>query len=432
MAKQKRGEIIQNNLKTKVVYKFVDTRLGIDHKCREVYKDEAKEVHFPFNPRNGALRYKSILTITYEGLPNPLPTGFLKSAKTGLGFTRELAPILKYLEKEIPTINHVVVSSSQTTNLANRKTVVFNLKDLERERTYLLTIRNRHKDELKIETNNVLAVLFPAKFKKRQVKHRPGDLFEFIKSHSLRPSELSDDDLSAAAGLLSSLPSSHPFAFAQSALALKTSVDRALIEDLIRKYKKLLALKQEKKGLENKWQVFFSDNLLYFNFGYVQKFDKELIMGDKTLNFPDFTMLNTFGYLDVFEIKTHLTQLLSFDNGRKNFYWTAEAARAISQCENYIDSLVKEEDTVIKNIRDEYHINSVDAVRPLAYIIASTKNGLAGSETNTKYTGKIYKKMWNDFRRLNNSLHNVSFVLYDELLDSFESMLSRLGNEVNA
>jgi len=430
MAKQRRGETIQNNLKSKVVYKFVDTRLGIDHKCREVYKDEAREVHFPFNPRNGALRYKSILTITYEGLPNPLPAGFLKNAKTGLGFARELSPLLYYLEKEIPTINHIVVSKSQKTNFANKKTVVFNLKDLDHERSYLSTIRDRQRDELKIATNNILAELFPASFKKKQVKHRPGDLFEFIKAHSLRPSELSDDDLSAAAGLLSSLPSSHPFAFAQSTLALKTSVDRALIEDLIRKYKKLLVLKQEKKGLENKWQAFFSENLLYFNFGYVQKFDKELIMGDKTLNFPDFTMLNTFGYLDVFEIKTHLTQLLSFDNGRKNFYWTAEAARAISQCENYIDSLVKEEDTVIKNIRDEYHINSVDAVRPLAYIIASTKNGLAGPETNAKYTGKIYKKMWNDFRRLNNSLHNVSFVLYDELLDSFESMLSRLGNEV--
>ena len=138
-------------------------------------------------------------------------------------------------------------------------------------------------------------------------------------------------------------------------------------------------------------------------------------------------MLNTFYYLDFFEIKTHLTQLLSYDKGRNNFYWTTEASKSIAQVENYIDALIKEEDTVIKNIRDEYEL-AVDAVRPYAYIIASSKDNIAGKNTR-KYTGKVGKKLWNDFRRLNNSLKSIDFILYDELLNIFMNLRDRLSPE---
>ena len=199
------------------------------------------------------------------------------------------------------------------------------------------------------------------------------------------------------------------------------------------RYNKLLSLKSDRKnkddkGLEDRWQDFFSDNILFFDFGYVERFEKERISGDKTLNIPDFILLNTFGYLDVFEIKTHLTQLLSYDKGRKNFFWASEAAKAISQAENYIDSLVSQEDTVIKNIRDEYDIHNVDAIRPQVYVIAGTREAIAGEKTG-EYKGKVKKKLWNDFRRLNHSLKNIEFVLYDELLEVFENMLNRLATD---
>lgn len=210
-------------------------------------------------------------------------------------------------------------------------------------------------------------------------------------------------------------------------LNTKQTFDKIFIEDLISKFQNLLSRTTNTKSLEDAWQEFFRDHILYFNFGYVERFEKERIQGDKALNIPDFIMLNTYGYLDVFEIKTHLTQLLSYDTGRNNFYWTAEARKAISQAENYIDSLIKEEDTVIKNIRDEYDIHHVDAVRPVVYIIASSRNVIAGSETNRKYKGKKRKKLWNDFRRSNNSLKNINFVLYDELLDVFMNTLKRLS-----
>jgi len=134
-----------------------------------------------------------------------------------------------------------------------------------------------------------------------------------------------------------------------------------------------------------------------------------------------------FGYLDVFEIKTHLTQLLSYDRGRNNFHWHSEASKAIAQAENYYDSLVREEDTVIKNIRDEYGI-AVDAVRPNLFVIASSAERIAGPGT-PNLQGKQKKKLWNDFRRLNASLRNVRFILYDELLDLLRNLIERLASE---
>jgi hypothetical protein len=395
-------------------------------------KSGAAEVHFPFNPRNGKPRYKNIETITYEGLPSPLPVGFLKKATTGYGFTRELSPILSVLQTALPRIRHVVVSASNNTQILNASTLVFSLASLQDARTRLVTVLDRHKSELRSATTNILSTLLPDQFKSTKAGHRPGELYEFIQTRSFRPSQLSNDDLAAAAALLSSLPSSHSFALSRDARLTKASFDRVLVEDLIRKYRKLLSRTSATRQLEQKWQEFFSENMLFFNFGYVAKFEKELILGDKTLNFPDFTMLTTFGYLDIFEIKTHLTQLLAFDGGRKNFYWASEAAKAISQAENYIDSLVKQEDTVIKNIRDEYQNNSVDAVRPIAYIIASTRDTVAGESTASRYTGKLGKKLWNDFRRLSDSLKNVRFILYDELLAVFETTLSRLSQQVES
>ncbi len=116
-----------------------------------------------------------------------------------------------------------------------------------------------------------------------------------------------------------------------------------------------------------------------------------------------------------------------YDKGRKNFHWTSEATKSISQDGNYIDLITIKEDTIIKNIRDEYDIHNVDAVRPKAFVIASSDSQIAGPETATKYTGKIGKKLRNDFRRLNAALKNIEFVLYDELLAVFKNTLARLG-----
>ena len=429
MLENKLKEILQKELTTKHVYHCINPKLEINIKSKEIFKRSNRINHFPFKPRNGRQKYKCIEKISYEDMPTNLPPGFLKAPKTGYGFTRELSPILFTLQDKFPRLKHIVVSPKRESIIINQTKIVLNLNELEKARIHLGIIQRKYKSEEKNAANNILSGIFPDQFKEEKLSHQPGQLYEYINNKIIRPSKLSEDDLSAISGLLRSLPEDHPFAQKKEILNTKASIDKLLVETLIRQFKTLLKLKTHTKNLEDKWQDYFSEHILYFNFGYIEKFDKELISGDKKINIPDFILLNSFRYLDIFDIKTHLTQLLSFDNGRKNFYWTAEATKAISQAENYVDAIIKEEDTLIKNIRDEYSIHSIDAVRPKAYIIASTRETIAGEETKNKFKGKLQNKLWNDFRRLNNSLINVNFILYDELLENFEIMLKRLGAE---
>lgn len=292
-------------------------------------------------------------------------------------------------------------------------------------RPKIASLLRAQKEEMVTTAKNALADLFPRNFQAVRASYHRGQLARFVESHALKTALLSEEDILSVSSLLSLLPPNHPLVTQRKLLSTKQSFDRIFIEDLTTQFETLFARTADTQQLEDAWQTFFRDNILYFNSGYVERFEKGRLQGDGVLNIPDFILLNSFGYLDVFEIKTHLTQLLTFDKGRQNFYWTGEAARAIAQAENYFDSLVNHEASVIKAIRDEYNIYHVDAVRPFVYIIASSRDALAGEKTN-QYKPKAKKKLWNDFRRLNYSLKNVTFVLYDELLGAFKNMIKRL------
>lgn len=418
-------EIVKKDSSTKTTYHYVDKKSGVDVRSREVFKRSRKVIHYPFNTRNGRTKYKTLEKIIYDNIPDPLPAGFIKAPNRGYGFTRELSPLLYALQDKFPRLTQIVVSKDKP-NSISKKEAVLNLSTLMKARPRIAANLEAHRDQEKVLSTNILADVFPKVFHATRTKYTKGQLNEFVKSHLLKTSLLSEEDIIAIAEMLKIVPKEHAFVKKGQLLATKESFDKILIEGLISKFEKLLARKTDSKVLEKDWQEFFAENILYFNFGYVERFEKERIQGDKSLNVPDFIMLNTFGYLDVIEIKTHLTQLLAYDRGRKNFYWTSEAAKAISQAENYIDSLIKQEDVIIKNIRDEYGINNVDAVRPTVYVIASSKECLAGPNTS-RFIGKEGKKLQNDFRRVNNSLKNIRFVTYDELLSIFKNIFSKLS-----
>jgi hypothetical protein len=425
--KQKEGkEVIIKDLTNKTIYEYVNVD-GVKMLSREVYKNRPVEIHFPFRARDGKQKYKTIKAITYEKLPKTLPAGFLKAPRTGYGFSKELAPILYEVQKQFPKVDHVVVTSIKKSEFKNGKVITFSLSDLQTARPQIGSLLERQKNEVQSVAQNVLAKLFSTHFKSQKKEIKKGELNLFLSQNKIKATALSQADIESLAQILSDLPASHSFVKTRKILATKESIDKVYFEDIIEKFEKLLSASVDSKRLEDKWQQFFSANILYFNFGYVERFEKTKIQGDKKLNIPDFILQNTYSYLDIFEMKTHLTQLLSFDTGRKNFYWTGEASKAISQAENYVDSVTKEEDRIIKNIRDEYDIHNIDAVRPNVYIIASSRNAIAGKSTVTKYQGAAKRKLWNDFRRLNSSLKNIHFMLFDELLEVFKNTLKRIA-----
>jgi hypothetical protein len=125
-------------------------------------------------------------------------------------------------------------------------------------------------------------------------------------------------------------------------------------------------------------------------------------------------LIDPYSYLDVYEIKTPYTPLLSLDTGRNNVYWHSELSKAISQVENYLYQIQRNADAFVNDIRKNKGLD-VSVVRPRGYIIA----GLRGQLDTPK--------MADDFRILNESLKNVDVILYDDLLANLEGFAERIA-----
>ena len=371
------------------------------------------------------IREGNIKEICYEDVAviKTLPPGFLKSYKTGYGFTRELSPLLYKLQKEYPSVNRLVVSQKRSSQILKR-TIVLSYEVLEKARRQIKDMLTKHKDESETIVNNLLYDIFPSAFKKATQRYPTGEISRIFSRYGVNATDLTDDEVNKLTSLLSNSLKNQTTQSKEKIVATKKEVDYIYFEKILEDFDKILNQKSNSKRLEDKWQGFLRDNILYFNFGYVDRFEKEKVFGDKKVNYPDFILLDTYSFLDIYEIKTHLTQILSFDSGRNNFYWHADIAKAVSQSENYIDAVVGREAEVIKNIRDEYNIN-VDAVRPSVYIIAGSRSMLAGKQTSS-FSNSKKVKMKNDFKRLNNSLKNIKIFTYDDLRDTFNNMLNKL------
>lgn len=416
-------EYQKKQVKNKTIFFYIDESSDIDRKSREVYKN--KEIHFPFNLNNGSQKYNKIKEICYENssLIKSLPAGYLKSYKTGYGFTRELSPILYKIQDEYPDVYRIVISQKRSPQILKR-TIIVNYESLEAARKQIKDMLTKHRDEADTIVNNILFDIFPSAFRKITQKYPVGEVSRIFSRYGITSTDLTEDEVSKLTSLLSNSLKNQKNHNKEKIVATKKEVDYIYFEKILEEFDKLFNQKTNSKSLEAKWQKFLKDNILYFNFGYVDRFEKEKVFGDKKVNYPDFILLDTYSFLDIYEIKTHLTQILSFDSGRNNFYWHADIAKAISQSENYIDSIVGREAEVIKNIRDEYQIN-VDAIRPSVYIIAGSRFILAGKQTASFGNSKKVK-MKNDFRRLNNSLKNIKIFTYDDLRDTFNNMLNKL------
>jgi hypothetical protein len=124
-------------------------------------------------------------------------------------------------------------------------------------------------------------------------------------------------------------------------------------------------------------------------------------------------MVDVYGFVDVFEIKKHDTPLMSLDDSHDNYYWKPDVVKAISQIENYIDEITRNADDYIRAVKRKKSVD-IRVVRPRGYIVAGTSKQFK----NKKESG--------DFRKLGCSLKNISFILYDELLENLKNLRSKL------
>ncbi len=187
----------------------------------------------------------------------------------------------------------------------------------------------------------------------------------------------------------------------------KSATDRIFLDEVIQEFE----AKLKRKTSEEEWQKFLKEKVFRFLASYVTSIEKQNV--SINVSYPDFVAVDVYGFIDVFELKRADTELLAFDKSHDNYYWKPEVAQAISQIENYIDAVITNAPEYVKAIKRKKNV-SIKVVRPRGYIVAGSSNQFESD------------KEFEDFRKLSTSLKNISFVLYDELLERLKNLRSKL------
>lgn len=347
-------------------------------------------------------------------------TGFAARPKflpeSGYGFAG-LKHLLELLKKRLKKFTLTIVADEKS--LLKKSGSTYKVRLSAKAITKMKSQRFVHNREVQLRLGQqTLHELFPSIFKKAHFHSYQKGMFAEILSADFDPRLL---DISDKQALTRAMTKDFGGATAVDiSEAYKQSRDTQLIglEKLILQFEKEL----NKSHAESWWQTYFSTRILFFQDSYIQKLEKQNVSIVNT-KFPDFMVVTSDGYIDVIEIKTPETVLLNEDKSRSNFYWAPEISKAISQVENYIDSITKHSDAIRNKLRD---VHSIDfrIIKPRGIVIAG-KAETFGSNI----------KKGDDFRLLNEALKNVEIVPYDELaqrLRNTKTSLEKLTEAMTA
>lgn len=189
------------------------------------------------------------------------------------------------------------------------------------------------------------------------------------------------------------------------------------LQDIIQKYEKLL----NDNPAESEWQNFFDEYITLFDSRYVHKIDYKNIATGIT-KYPDLVLVDIYGYIDFYELKKSGTPLIQYDKSHKTWFWSKEVSMVISQVSDYLQKSKENALSYAKAIKDETETETeegldVNIINPRAIIVIGHTNQL---DTDKKK---------NQFKNLRESLKDIEFVLYDELLERLKNLLDTIKIE---
>lgn len=330
------------------------------------------------------------------------PAGFSQS---GYGFRGALKPLSFLLRDTFTEIDEIVVANHPSA--IKGKKIHFNKKEYDSMVATLGMIYKENSNRLSHSALVEMANIFPKKFKvdSKSAQYVPGTLNQILSRKGI-VSQLNTDDISKLVEILP--PLMDRSAKAKSGLLsqirftdLRDKSNKLELKNIIDRYDQLLKRKTQK---ESDWQEFFKKNLLFFNSSYVGLIDRTNISLDYRI--PDFLLIDQFQFVDVFEIKKPDATCLNYDKSHDNYYWSAEASRAIAQTEKYIFELESHASNFIVKFKD----NGIDInlIRPRGYVLISKREMLDVKGQ------KAYKL-------LNNSLKNVQVIFFDDFLNNLKN-----------
>lgn len=191
----------------------------------------------------------------------------------------------------------------------------------------------------------------------------------------------------------------------------KIKIDDIAISQIIGEFKELL----QKNASEAKWGVHLKRNLFLIDSKYIKVIPEINVMlaGARKV---DFGLVDSQGYMDIFEIKKPSTALLAKSQDRGNYYWSTDAIKALVQAEKYLHNAERKASSLTEDIKREKDI-SVEIIRPRAFVLLGQRSQLDN------------KNKKEDFQVLRKSLKNIEIILYDELLERIENQKSKIYGE---
>lgn len=382
---------------------------------KKVYSfDTSKRKGTYFSTPNSAIR-RLTRSVDFEGF-GMLPKGF---STHGYGFATPAGTFLTQalLEAFGENIKLTIVKDGQSSarKYKGQLKLTINHGDYLRILDTLREIRREKNIKSNGHVLNVLGELFPRYCGESEsvetIYSYEDDKITKILGDDAVLNELSKADIDTIANAYHTLVEVNEIEFRSIGLAKesKDRNERIYLESVIGEFESRLSNTRLSEG---DWQRFLQQYILLFNTSYVSAVEKLSV--DLRGKYPDFILVNVFGYLDIYEIKKPSTNLLKHDGSRDNYYWDSEVSKAITQTEKYVQMLMKKALDVREIIKEKYALD-VKVVRPRGYIIAGSSAQLEN------------QKMEDDFRLLAGALKNVDVVLYDELLNNLKNLLDRLS-----
>lgn len=351
--------------------------------------------------------------VRLEGFES-LPSGFYRNG--GYGFTLAGALAIQEIHQRFKKKVAVTVSAAGSAKVDGRgrhaKAFIPHAV-LQALGQKIRNIKRDRNEEMRVAVQHILGKTFTQfrDMRDAEAGYIPGRVAEILGMEAVEK-RLSVEDRAALEEFIPDYLSSIPGTL-RAKKKLKVIYDsldagrKIYLSKVIKEFRRKLKARVQN---EQTWQTFLSEYILVLRNTYGEVLEKNSVSIQG--KFPDFMLIDAYGYLDIYEIKKPSTRLLALDRGRNNYYWDPEISKAIAQVENYIHQAQRHADVLRTDIQKSKGVD-VNIVRPQGYIVAGTRSQLASP------------KMADDFRILSESLKNIDVILYDDLLASLEAFVQK-------
>lgn len=372
----------------------------------KINKNKATIEYFPLKSK-----YYFFTKISIDGFSS-LPDIFKKN-----GYCKN--HIFDYIHRTFNSKNIKSIDISKTgacsiTKKGKNKYLHLSYSCLEGLSDELGTMDYYHRQRRTQVVNKLFNSQFPKLVKVRKINSAAADTKLAIQTLSAQGVDSFDKhDIGRVTDIVSTLmKSSHRLQITQSDLFKNTKlkIDSVTFSDVIDRFDKKLS---SKKTSESEWGKFLEENLFLIDSKYIHSIAQlNVILG--TTRKVDFGLVDTQGYLDLFEIKKPETKLLiNRKDSRGNYSWDKQAIEAIVQAEKYLYHAERKGSDLKADVKREKDID-LDVIRPRAFVIMGNSSQL---DTSAKKE---------DFRILKNQFKNIEIILYDELLERIKNQRKSL------